>query len=426
MKGGLGVFAMRIVALFLAFGAETLITNTLGLEQYDLWATAASWLALLTVLCSLGMNTALIKHLPADWAHQRFAMMRGMINWTGKRMFFTGCIVGGTFFIGRDLIMGQQMGLAAVLGVVALMFPIQALNLHRQAVLTGLKHPVLALLPDQLVRISVLIALIFPFALSGTGLSAVGLAWIWLGSLCVALAVGVWCKWRMTPIEVHLAKDQTDPIDWVKTAKPLMIMHLGGMLISQADPAMLGLLSNPGQAGLFAVANRIALLLAFGLAAVNTIAAPLISQLHATGEKRELQAMLRLAAKGIALFTIPTGAFVILASPWLLSLFGPEFTAAHKPLCWLVAGQTINALAGSVGFILTMTGHQVIAARIIYVAAIGKITLSFFLLPAYGALGAAIGSAIMLAFWNIWLWIEVRRRLQLEPTILALFKNTTH
>jgi O-antigen/teichoic acid export membrane protein len=186
---------------------------------------------------------------------------------------------------------------------------------------------------------------------------------------------------------------------------------------------MLGALSEPGQAGLFAVANRIALLLAFGLAAVNAVAAPLISQLHATGEKKELQAMLRLAAKGIALFTLPAALFVLVAGKWLLALFGAEFVAAYEPLCWLVAGQTINALAGSVGFILTMTGHQLVAARIIWVAAIGKLSLNFLLMPTFGALGGAIGSAIMLAFWNIWLWREVRKRLELEPTILALLKN---
>ena len=36
---------MALVALALAFGAETLIANVLGLKQYDLWAAAASCLA---------------------------------------------------------------------------------------------------------------------------------------------------------------------------------------------------------------------------------------------------------------------------------------------------------------------------------------------------------------------------------------------
>ena len=182
---------------------------------------------------------------------------------------------------------------------------------------------------------------------------------------------------------------------------------------------MLGVLSGPEEAGVFAVANRIALLLAFGLAAVNAIAAPLISHLYATDNHNELQRMLTLAAKGIALYTLPAACGMIALAPWLLGLFGAEFSIGLLPLYWLIAGQTINALAGSVGILLIMTGHQVIAARFIWVAVFGKITLNAILMPNFGALGAAIGSATILVFWNIWLWIEVRRKLRVEPTILA-------
>lgn len=414
---------MRVLALGLAFLADSYLTNTLGLEKYDVWASAASWLAILTVFTGLGMHTAMVRHLPADQAHNEFGLMHGMMRWTSRRMVGAGIAFGAALFGARWLIAKEQEELLMVLAVVALMVPIQALNVHRQGVLQALKHPIACLLPDQVVRPLTLILGIFAFVQIWGDPDPRHVAWLWLLSIGVALLVGIGLKIRFTPNEVRTAQPKFDGATWFATAKPLLFLHVAGMLISQADPAMLGILGEPGQAGLFAVSNRIALLLGFGLAAVNAIAAPLISQLHAKNERRQLQKMLTLAAKGIALFTIPAAIFIVFFGKWLLGLFGDEFPVAYPVLLWLVAGQTVNALAGSVGFILTMTGYPATAARIIWVAAIGKMILNLILMPLWGALGAAIGTAIMLAFWNLWLWLEVRKKLQLEPTILAIFKK---
>jgi O-antigen/teichoic acid export membrane protein len=422
-KGGLGAFGMRILALGLAFLADSYLTNTLGLEKYDVWASAASWLTILTVFTGLGMHTAMVRHLPADQAHNRFGEMSGMIRWSARRMLLVGLALGVAIFGARLLIARDQPELMYALAVVGLMVPVQAMNVHRQGVLQAFKRPIWCLMPDQIVRPIALIIGLFLFVQIWGAPNPRHVSWLWLISISAALVAGARLKSQLTPTEVRQAEPRYEGQKWFATAKPLLFLHIAGMLIAQADPAMLGILGEPGQAGLFAVSNRIALLLGFGLAAVNAIAAPLIAQLHAKNQHDQMQSMLTLAAKGIVLFTVPAALFMVFFGKWMLSIFGDEFTVAYPVLMWLVAGQTINALAGSVGFILTMTGFPHTAARIIWVAAIGKVSLNLILMPRWGALGAAIGTALMLAFWNFWLWIEVRKKLDLEPTILSALRK---
>ena len=421
-RGGLGVFALKFVALALAFSAETLIANVLGLEEYDLWAAAASWLAMLTGLAALGMNTMLVRGLPAAQALGDFGRMRGMIAWSGRRMLLAGVLLGVALFAARHAVAEARLGFAAVLAVVALMLPVQALNLHCQAVLRGLKHAVLSQLPDQIIRPVALLAVVLLVVLQDRDLSAQDLAWIWLLSLALSLVCAAGWKARVTPLEVRTAEPQSDP-GWWGIARQLCLLHVAGMLITQADPAMLAALSEPGEAALYSVANRIALLLSFGLLAVNVIVAPLISQLHATNQTAQLQHVLTLAARGIALYTVPAALLLVATGPWLLRLFGPGFEDGYGPLCWLVAGRTLASLCGSVSVLLVMTGNQRLALKILGVAGLGKLALNLLVLPSFGAWGAAIGTTLMLALCNLWALFEVRRRLQLEPTIYALFSK---
>ena len=107
---------------------------------------------------------------------------------------------------------------------------------------------------------------------------------------------------------------------------------------------------------------------------------------------------------------------------FLLGLFGEEFTKGYGVLSILLVGQTINAIAGSVGFLMVMTGHQTVAAKVLGSSAILNIVLNASLIPAYGAIGAAIATAVSTAFWNIAMLYFVKRNVNINPTVFARLK----
>jgi len=103
--------------------------------------------------------------------------------------------------------------------------------------------------------------------------------------------------------------------------------------------------------------------------------------------------------------------FVALGRSFFNLVFGPEYDASYVPLLILLAGQMVNSAAGSVGFLLNMTGHERETARGMAVAATLNVVLNLLLTPLWGVQGAAIATAVSMIAWNALLWWAVHQRL---------------
>ena len=105
-----------------------------------------------------------------------------------------------------------------------------------------------------------------------------------------------------------------------------------------------------------------------------------------------------------------------------VSIFGPEFLPAAPALAVLAIGQLVNAGSGSVGSLLTMTGHERDAAVGFGLSAVMNVALNVLLIPLWGPLGAAVATASSLIAWNVILSFAVYRRLRIDATALGLFR----
>ena len=100
--------------------------------------------------------------------------------------------------------------------------------------------------------------------------------------------------------------------------------------------------------------------------------------------------------------------------------FGPDFPAGNAALVILIAGHLVNALAGSVGFLMPMTGHEREAAYIIGVSVTVKLALNAAPIPPYGIEGAATATAFTTVLWNISMFVFVNQRLGINSTAFRL------
>ena len=91
-------------------------------------------------------------------------------------------------------------------------------------------------------------------------------------------------------------------------------------------------------------------------------------------------------------------------------LYGYKYVPAYAPLLILTIGQLINAGAGSVGNVLSMTGNQTDALKGHIISAFFNIILCFILIPRFGIIGAAISTATSLLLWNVILIAFLKRR----------------
>jgi len=197
-----------------------------------------------------------------------------------------------------------------------------------------------------------------------------------------------------------------------------------GMRILQSELSILlvGLIALPVGAGLFRIANVPSVMAAMPVSVINFVAFPLIAKLHALDDREQLQHMLKRLAQaqfaGVLLLCLP---LIVLPEPLLGLVFGPSYVAAADALRILSAGQLVCAALGPSVALLNMTHHERRVTRAMIVALALNLTLLPLLTYFWGILGAAIAVAVSLTSWNLQTWVDGRRLLKLDTSILVAF-----
>lgn len=203
-------------------------------------------------------------------------------------------------------------------------------------------------------------------------------------------------------------------------SSPLLAVSLSSLVIQWADTLLLGALAEPRAVGVYGIAVRIAQLLTFVLASMNTFIAPQFSVLFQAGRLEELGKLFRRATVAMLALTTPPLLVIVLFPRQILALFGAEFTAGAGALVVLAAGQFVNAVTGPVGFLLTMTRYERVFAATAAGAAAIDVALNLLLIPRHGILGAAIATSLSLVAMNLALTWQIRRRFGLLPAVFDL------
>lgn len=411
-----GSFTIKIVQAGTIFLSQLVLARLLGVAGFGLFMFAHTAVTLMGILGRFGAEATVVRYAAVYLAHERWGLLRGLL----RHVIQAAVLACALLVLGVAAVAGplEDERSEALLAALLVLVPL-VLCYVPQSGLYALRRPVLADLPVAVVRPLLLVVL----ALA---------AWRWRGGLtpiqaigCNAAAyaaaalVGFALLRRHLPAAARTRRPEHRRREWIATALPLMLVSSMHLVSTQTDIVMLDLLDGHAPAGIYAAATRIALLVAFLLIAVNTVIGPIVAARHSTGEHAEVQRTLTLAARAIFAFTAVGALALVLLGPVALRLFGPGFEAGYPALVVLLVGQVVNALAGSVGQVLNMTGHERLTATVITAAAIANVALNAALIPPLGTIGAAIATAATTIGWNVALLIAVRRRLGYDTTVLG-------
>ena len=198
------------------------------------------------------------------------------------------------------------------------------------------------------------------------------------------------------------------------TGWPMLLSSAMFLVMSWTDTLLVGHFLEEDQVGIYRVAFRMAAVVTLVQAAVNSYAAPLFAERHASGDRAGLRAALRQTTRLNVAFSVPAFGVLVAVPAWWMGWFGEAFEAGATCLVWLAAGQVVNALCGPVMYLLNMTGHERPAQRIVWVAALGNLGLNLWAIPRFGIEGAAVATALSMALWNVAAAVAVKRLLGLS------------
>ena len=205
---------------------------------------------------------------------------------------------------------------------------------------------------------------------------------------------------------------------------PLMFVGFVSIITQNVDKYMIGYLSGATDVGIYRVAFQFGTLASIALYSVSVVFAPLISNLFFDKRYDDLQSMYKLTTKWITIVNLLILGMVLVFPKDILALTGPEFVSGATALVIITAGQVVNSIVGSVGYMNTMTGHPKYVLISGTVAMVVNVILNYILIPLYGITGAAIATAVAMGCSNILNFIFMYIQLHMQPydkTYLRLF-----
>lgn len=413
-KGAISSLAVKITGAGLAFITHVAFARLMGTTSYGIYVYALTWVTMISVFAKLGLDSVALKFIPVYLVGHRYPLLRGLVKTCRRYAIFSSIFFSiGTIAVSYLLLADRDNIMLVVFFFSALHLPAMVLMTVEGSFLQAFKKVVHSEIAQKVVQpILLTCAVTILYFTSQEQVGAIPASIITVACGLVSLALVVIMVSNFWPDGFYDAEpDFSKASEWKNYGITLLLISGFSLLISNTDIVMLGILNSTTSAGIYAATAKSAGLVSFGLMAVNAIVAPTISQLYTERRFKTLQSMLTKSARAILVFTICASLPFIFFGRFFLSFFGPDFLIGATPLAILVGGHIVNATAGSVGYILIMTGRHKIVTIAFGASALANIILNYLLIPVYGLEGAAFATAVTTAFWNIALFIYIIKNL---------------
>ena len=422
-RGAASSFTLKIAGIGLSFVVQVLAARQLGAHSYGIYAYALAWMSMIALIGQMGFDTASVRFITTYQTQQEWGLLKGFLRYSSVIIVIASTLAAICLGLGSWLLrdrLGQELLLSFWL--VSLMLPIMtALKVQEQR-LIALKKIFSAQFPQTILRNLIILGglLLLPRLISSIDASTFMLV-ILLASL-ISLGMITYTWHREVSQKLKGVQAYFNSEEWWKTGLAMIIVSSLQVILAQSDTIMIGALVGTTETGLYTAAKKIANLLIFPLLAVNPILSPLIVNLYTQKSNQELQKVVSLAANAIFFSTTLIAVAIAIVGKPILGLFGQEFTGSYLLLLILIAAQLINAMAGPVALLLNMTGHHNDTAKIMTLSTVLNIILNAIFIPIYGAVGAALATAIAIITWNIIMAILVWYKLKILAIAIPNFK----
>jgi O-antigen/teichoic acid export membrane protein len=400
IEGASITFVLRSIGFIFTFGFNLMLARILGTDGAGLFFLSVSIITVASVIARVGLDNAVLRFAAEATVKNDWAALIALSKKSTTICLTASLLLMATVFAAAPWLAGtifQKPLLVEPLRWMAPAIPALAIIFLHAELLKGLKKIALS----QIIQGTCLPAATFALCLllgyqwklqgiaSGYAVSAVIIAGI------AAYSIRQIIRERSSYEGVFSSRKL------FRTGFALYHIALMNLIMVWSATIILGTQGKVSEIGIFQIANRTAILIGFFLTSINTIAAPKFASLYARGDLQALSKTARQSSALMVLAVTPLLALMIIFPGFVLRLFGPDFEAGTLLLRILCIGQFINVATGSVGYLLMMTGHERLLRLTITLATIINLWLCLWLIPKMGPLGAAIATAVPLAFMNL-------------------------
>jgi O-antigen/teichoic acid export membrane protein len=398
-----------VAGVIAAYGVQVLVGRELGAGGLGLVTVAVQVAFVAAAGSRFGMDIAAVREVAIGVGAQRIEHLRSLVDRCALLAGAASILVAGLLVALSPLTGGNERAVA----VAAASVPFAAMANTYLGATRGLKQMTPTLWVFWIGQPLVWILFTAAVLASDGGVDAV--VWAYGGSWALA-AVAARALWRRASAGMG---DQPAGRDAIRAAVRFGLPRAPSALLAQAlfwiDLWVLDIYANAAEVGTYAALSRLAQVILLFLTSLNLLFAPFAADLHARGERRQLDALFKAATRWALAATLPVAIVLAVAPQEALRAFGPDFTGGDSALRIMLVGQLINVATGSVGFVLIMVGRTGLDLLDNVVAVALLVALAAPLSSAYGIEGAALSSAIALSAVNLLRLAQVSRLVGIQP-----------
>jgi O-antigen/teichoic acid export membrane protein len=420
-RQAIAVVLVRGLGLALAFSLNIVLARLMGAEGFGIYSFAISVLVILQIFSVCGLDGVLVREVAASRELGRSDRLKGVIIFGVAAIVLLSIAVSSIVLLVVRAVAPAQWPYAATLLIGLLALAPMALLGGIAAILEALRLPVPAQVAESIIRPCLFVALVGIYVLPldrhlTPEIAAVVHVLAYVGALLVAVGYLLGRIRR----DIWTASATITPRIWLAAAAGFALTNAAYVITEKTDVIMLAALADPEAVGIYRAAARCAHLVSFALLATMLPLRPAISAAFARGnDKRAQGRAMRTAARFAMAIGLPAAVLLIAFGDTLLAVFGNEFSRGRMALTILVLGQLVNVAAGSVGVLMTMTGHEKRVAATVSASAGCNVVMNLVLIPRFGIEGAAVATAISLVLWNAVTLHWVIKHLRINPTIFG-------
>lgn len=410
--GAAGAIGVTMLNVSVSFAITVLLARLLGPGEFGKYSLVYVIILMVSIPMTSGMRTLLVREVAilsdrADWARLNGLLRTSIVVWAGYCLVLLGLMA-----VAQRVVPSNWAGIAPSLYTLGfLLLPSIAAIAGLSAVMIGVHRVVLGQAASLLFRpLLFVLAIVVVWQAGRVGLGAEAALHLNVMASLVGALLSLGLVVRLLPAPAFAARPEYDLPAWARSVVPLTINAAVGLVYTYTDTIMLGLLDMKESVGHYRVATQGAAFVLLVMQGLTAFVTPKIATRFSRGEFASLEALL--ARYSLVALVAASAVFVIYVGNGrnLLSLvFGPSYVAAWGPLVILGLGQLVNVAAGFVGPVLNMTGHEREIVTGTTISALINLVMNLALIPPLGAVGAAIATAISIAFWNVYLCWRVFR-----------------
>lgn len=384
------------------------------------------------MFAKMGMSGSLQKVLGIAAEREDWRMVRAYMRIAAFTLVLASALLTLALYPSWNWFTTSFLNAPALTGfavLILLAIPLRAIEELGTTFFCGVHEPRIGVFLVDVPRQSVLM-LIFGVLLLLPGKISMDVAlWCYFAASAasVVLTFILAARWlHRRPVVVASPVVEVSSVDFLALSFP-MLMHGGAsLLMTSSDIWILGIFSTPQNVAVYGAVVRLAILMVFALNLVNMVIPPMLAVLHDKGDREGLEQLLRTTAGwSIYVVTPVLLVFLLWGGEILALVFGESFRSGASILGVLAVAHSFNALSGSPGMLLQMSGYHHLLMRLaIFWAVFGVVANIAAVLP-WGMEGVAVATGLSIVGMKLSMVYYARKHLQVNTwaRIPTLFKR---